>query len=274
MRTLLKRYTPRPIINALRNARDSAQILQLPRQLFHHPNLRQADSLDLQSCFSGDALTKDWAEDHAAICRVFGGEDLMGGVNPGDRRAIYALIHQLKPQSVLEVGTHIGASMLYIARALKSGGGKITTVDIQDVNDPETGAWKSGGLRASPKEMAAQLGCADQVTFIAKPSIDYLYTTDETFDFIFLDGDHSAKAVYEEVAAALKHLRPNGIILLHDYYPDGKALFPDGNIIYGPFRALNRIMHENSAINILPLGVLPWPTKQGSHQTSLAILVR
>ena len=42
-----------------------------------------------------------------------------GGVNPGDRQAVYYLIMALKPQNVLEVGTHIGASMPHIARALK-----------------------------------------------------------------------------------------------------------------------------------------------------------
>jgi predicted O-methyltransferase YrrM len=50
----------------------------------------------------------------------------------------------LNPRKVLEVGTHIGASTIYIAAALKrlNEGGKLTTVDIIDVNHPEQGSWK------------------------------------------------------------------------------------------------------------------------------------
>jgi predicted O-methyltransferase YrrM len=274
MRALVQRYAPMPLINALRNLRDSGQVAALPQQNFAADNLRTGDTLDLGAIFASSDWQDDWNTDHAAVCNVFGEENLAGGVNPGDRRAIYALIHSLKPQSLLEVGTHIGASMLYIARALKHGGGRITTVDICDVNDPYTGAWRSSELPDSPKQMAEQLGCGDRVTFIAQASTDYLKETTDTFDFIFLDGDHSARAVYEEVAAALPRLREGGVILLHDYYPKGRPLFPDGNIIYGPFRAIDRIVKENPQINALPLGDLPWPTKQGSHKTSLALLTR
>jgi len=274
MRALVQRYAPMPLINALRNLRDSSQVAALPQQNFTADNLRAGNTLDLAAIFAAKDWQDDLTTDHAAICDVFGEENLAGGVNPGDRRAIYALIHSLKPQSLLEVGTHIGASMLYIARALKYGGGNITTVDICDVNDPYTGAWRSSELPNSPQQMAEQLGCADRVTFVAQSSIAYLKDTTETFDFIFLDGDHSARAVYEEVAAALPRLREGGVILLHDYYPQGRALFPDGNIIYGPFRAIDRVVKENPQINVLPLGDLPWPTKQGSRKTSLALLTR
>ncbi|MDB5492542.1 MAG: hypothetical protein JWO78_2391 [Micavibrio sp.] len=274
MRALLQRYAPMLLINAFRNLRDTGQIAALPRQSFAADNLRPAGTLDLNTIFSSPGWQDDWLVDHAAVCDVFGEKNLAGGVNPGDRRAIYALIHSLKPQSLLEVGTHIGASMLYIARALKHGGGKVTTVDICDVNDPYTGAWRSSELPNSPAQMAEQLGCADRVAFVAQSSISYLKDTAETFDFIFLDGDHSARSVYEEVAAALPRLREGGVILLHDYYPQGRALFPDGNIIYGPFRAIDRVLKENPQINVLPLGELPWPTKQGSRKTSLALLTR
>ncbi len=39
-------------------------------------------------------------------------------------------------------------------------------------------------------------------------------------------------------------------------------------------RALRRIMRENPSIEVLPLGALPWGTKQGSNMTSLALVVK
>ena len=58
--------------------------------------------------------------------------DLKGGVNEGDRKAIYFLITKLQPHNILEIGTHIGSSTLSLALAAKKYGGKIDTVDIVD----------------------------------------------------------------------------------------------------------------------------------------------
>jgi hypothetical protein len=69
-------------------------------------------------------------------------------------------------------------------------------------------------------------------------------------------------------------LNDGGVILLHDYYPKGRALFPDGNVISGPYRALERVIKENPKIEVKPLGALPWETKLGSHMTSLALVTR
>ena len=41
----------------------------------------------------------------------------------------------------------------------------------------------------------------------------------ETFDVIFVDGLHEAQQVYRDVLNALRVLRPNGMILLHDCNP-------------------------------------------------------
>ncbi|MBU0858984.1 MAG: class I SAM-dependent methyltransferase [Alphaproteobacteria bacterium] len=276
MKALLKKNIPLPVLNAARDMRDSAELVMTPRHNFAHDCLRPANDMALDPILSDTSVNADWERDHGAISALFGNDDKFGGINPGDRRALYTLIATLKPTRVLEVGTHIGASTLYIACALKNSvpGGHVTTVDILNVNDPVNGSWKKVGLPQSPQDFAQQIGCRDQITFVAQPSQDYMAATDERFDFIFLDGDHTARTVYREMAAALKILRPGGVILLHDFYPNARPLFPDGNLITGPFRALQRIMRENTAIRAVPLGRLPWPTKQGSHMTSLALVTR
>ncbi|TCR61524.1 methyltransferase family protein [Bosea sp. BK604] len=198
--------------------------------------------------------------------------DIDGGICPGERRALYQLVASLKPARVLEIGTHIGASTLAIARSLATHSGPgahLTTVDIVDVNDPTHGAFARLGL-ASPRENLMRAGLSDRVTFIAKPSSEYLRETDDRFDLIFLDGDHAAPAVYREFAQALNCLTPNGAILLHDFYPDGRPLYPNGSIEPGPVVAAERITAECRGIGFLPLGELPWESKQGVRTTSLA----
>jgi len=231
MKKLIKAVLPKPILHAALDLRDAGRLACGKKQIFTPDNLLQTGTVNLDLVFNSKTLAKDWDQDNKAISDLFGDNDRFGGINHGDRRALYYLIRALRPRSVLEVGTHIGASTLYIARALAgNGGGTVTT------------------------------------------SLNFMKETEKKFDFIFLDGDHAAGTVYREVAHALRILSPGGVVLLHDFYPEGRALFPDDNIIHGPFRALARIARENPDITVQPLGNLPWETKQGVHTTSLALL--
>jgi hypothetical protein len=64
------------------------------------------------------------------------------------------------------------------------------------------------------------------------------------------------------------------LILLHDFYPGGKPLTPDGDAIAGPSSAALRISQEVKDIAFIPLGDLPWPTKAGGNATSLALVAK
>jgi predicted O-methyltransferase YrrM len=276
MKQLVKAVVPRPVLNRAAETRNWLGLVILPKQNFDSGNLRAAETLALGDIWADKNLAVAWEEDHAAIRDSFGDEDKTEGVNSGDRRTLYYLIMALRPGNVLEVGTHIGASTLHIARALKrlNQNGRITSVDIIDVNHPKHGAWKRLGLAKPPKEIARDLECADWIDFQAGGSLKLMRKTTQHYDFVFLDGDHSARAVYQEVSAALSLLTPGGLILLHDYHPGARPLYPDGALIGGPFHALERIREESPAIQVLPLGDLPWPTKQGKRVTSLALVAR
>ncbi len=276
MKQLIKAIVPRPILSRAMQTKGWLRLVTLPQQAFDHHHLRAADTLSLAGIFGNREIATAWERDHGVIKDLYSDEDKMEGVNPGDRRALYYLIMALNPKNVLEVGTHIGASSLHIARALKrlNQNGKITSVDIVDVNDPKEGAWKQLGLRMSPRDFARQLQCLEYIEFHTGACLDLMRTTTQHYDFIFLDGDHGARAVYQEVGTALSILETGGVILLHDYYPGVKPLYPDNATISGPFHALKRIRKENPAIAVLPLGDLPWPTKQGKNATSLALVAR
>jgi predicted O-methyltransferase YrrM len=276
MKQMLKKILPKPVIQQAVILRDQLKLNMTPQQNFAEGALKSAISPEaLADIFNNPAREESWNVALEQITGVYGKNTAMGGVNPGDRRALYYLVHALRPQSLLEVGTHIGASTVFLAEALKSVSpqARMTTVDILDVNDP-AGPWYAQGLMMSPQDYLGKLQSTDRVTFRVSSSSTYLAETQDKFDFIFLDGDHSSRTVYEEVSMALKILNQNGVILLHDYYPAGRALFNDGNIIAGPFMALDRIMRENKEIKVMPLGDLPWPTKQGLHKTSLALITR
>ena len=203
-----------------------------------------------------------------------------GGVNPGDRRALYYLVRALGLKRVLEIGTNVGASTIHVAAAMKANlladekpnDHSLVTVDIVDVNHASDAFWRLGGLARSPRDTIEAMGMLEHVTFVTNSSLTYLDECDESFDLIFLDGDHSAGMVYQEVPRALRRLREYGLLLLHDFFPNNRPLWSDRAVVPGPFLAVKRLVREQANITVIPLGALPWPTKLHSNVTSLAVL--
>jgi predicted O-methyltransferase YrrM len=262
--------------------RERAALRGLPTATLDVANLRAISKADVEEAFSSHgAIAVEWSEVSSLIDRIALIEDMTtAGVNPGDRHAVYYLIRALRPRRVLEIGTNVGASTLHIAAAMKrnneDGKGECTlvTVDIADVNDPSNGFWKQAGLPCSPRDNMAQLGMAGCVEFVVADSLSYFDRHADRYDFIFLDGDHAASTVYQELPRALKHLRAGGTILLHDFFPRQRPLWSNGAVVPGPSLAMERYQEEGAKARVLPLGALPWPTKLGSNVTSLALLTQ
>lgn len=282
LKQLIKSITPNFIINkihASRKAQEMAAFHALPKEKLDAKNLIHEQEVNLSEILNSKEITNFWEQSKKEI-DAFEIPDGTGGVNPGDRKALYYLLCHFKPKSILEVGTHIGASTLHIASALYKTQVKqgqhvdFTTVDIRDVNCTKEKPWLNYGTKFSPLEMIAKFGYDQFTTFKAGMSLDLIKTTSETFDFIFLDGDHSGGTVYQEIPAALNILNKNGVILLHDYFPNMKPLWSNGSLVEGPYLATERLINEGANIKVIPLGNLPWPTKLGTNITSLALLVR
>ncbi len=245
-------------------------------------NLGHLTELELRRIWDDADLATDWQQASTALAALELPE-MTGGVNPGDQRALYYLIRSLRPRRVLEIGTHIGCSTANAALAAKQlraapepVATTIVTVDVRDVNDPQTRPWQDYGARHSPRQLIERLGCEELVNFVVSPSLDFLRSSGnaEAYDFIFLDGDHSAATVYQELPAALGRLAPGGTILLHDYFPDLRPLWSGAPPIPGVQLAIQRLQNEGAAFRVLPLGALPWPTKRNSNVTSLALATR
>jgi predicted O-methyltransferase YrrM len=276
VRNILDGLMPGPVKRRLRVFQQRRDLQRVPKLSCKSERLLRADAFKLKEIFSSVEIGHKWSIASNDL-RKFEIPDGIGGVNPGDRRAVFYIVSYFKPRSVLEVGTHLGASTIHIAAALRSAhtgnhDRRVVSVDISDVNDRTEGAWSRLGLKFSPRDMVTSMGCGDFVRFVTSPSLDYIRQSKEKYDFIFLDGDHAAKTVYREIPAALELLHPNGLILLHDYFPALQELWSDGDLIPGPFLAMARLKAEGGEFQALPLGSLPWQTKSGSSVTSLALL--
>lgn len=241
------------------------------KQKFNFKNLRK--KINLRQIFNDKKIHQVYSFDEKFISssKI---PDMVGGINSGDRKALYFLIYNFKPSKILEIGTHIGSSTLSMALSGKRYGVKfIDTVDLVNVNDDNKKYWKKYKSKSSPKDNLKSNKCEKLVNFITESSINFLKKTNKKYNFIFLDGNHSSNYVYKEISLALNLLEKNGIILLHDYFPNGQALWEDSKkIIYGPFLAFKRILEEGNKLKILPVGNLPWKTKFKTNKSSLALI--
>lgn len=222
-------------------------------------------------------VLENWAADMQVLLAYYPGGDVPCGTNMGDLQALYMLVRSLQPARVLEVGTHVGMSTMAMALAMRRNGhGLITTVDLLDVNHPISGPWRSYGMRASPRDMLTAAELDQHVHFVAQAAETFLNQDESTYDFIFLDGDHDAHAVYRELIFSADRLSPaGGYLALHDVYPAGEKLFgPSDEVIWGPAFALARLEGENRELKVQPVSPLPWPTKGGTYNSSLAMLFR
>jgi len=243
--------------------------------------LRSIDEAEIHRMFTDTILEREWNDSAHSLSRHCAIADgATSAVNPGDRRALYYLIRGFHPCRVLEIGTHVGASTAHFAAALAMENPTglenpaLVTVDLEDVNAHE-GPWKRMNLKCSPAEMLQNLGHRDLVLFITDKSPNFLRSPRYQYDLIFLDGSHAASVVYQEIPLALSALKQNGVILLHDFYPNNKALWSSNRrIVPGPSLAVQRLCEEGAPLQVCPLGALPWPTKLGSNVTSLAVLTR
>jgi predicted O-methyltransferase YrrM len=276
VRALLK-----PSLQPFLAHRENVRLHRVPTLQCDVSALGQTDEHTLAAMFAKAHNDPEW-DVLAPRVEGLGITDHTGAVNPGDRKAIFALVRWLGITSALEVGTHIGASTVHIAAALRAtstalgrpGEFDLTTVDIVDVNDGRIRRWARFGATYSPAELIRQLGCEASVQFVARRSLEYMSGCTKRYGLIFLDGDHSAHTVYQEIPAALKLLEPGGHILLHDYFPNLKPLWAGSAPARGPWLATERLRLEGVPIRVIPLGALPWPTKRGSTVTSLALVTK
>lgn len=279
LRQKLKKLVPLPILIYARTRAESKRLNKLSKMPADASMLStHVGPGELQKIFSSRDFDEEWPEVEREVSSL--GIGNIGGLNFGDRRALYYLLRYFSPRTVLEVGTHVGASTVYALAALRHCGShdhndfrKLTTVDIRDVNDERSKPWKTYGSKYSPKKMSEIMGVPDLVEFVASTSIRYLSTCTGDFDFIFLDGNHAATTVYQEVALALSVLNKDGVILLHDFFPNLRPLWSYKNVIPGPWLATQRLKYEGANFQVLPIGELPWTTKYNSKVSSLALLV-
>jgi len=115
----------------------------------------------------------------------------------------------LKPEKILEIGTFTGYAALCLAEGLPENG-KLLTFDINE------------DLAYIPRKYFAESPHAKQIDFRIENALDFLKTTDEIFDLVFIDAD---KENYVEYFNLIKpHTKSGSVVLFDNVLWYGKVL--------------------------------------------------
>ena len=112
-----------------------------------------------------------------------------------------ALVTTIKPALIVETGSFLGVSTLWMAEGMRANGfGRIVSCEFDPV------------VFARAQEKIAASGLAEYIELRNESSLEM--TVEGTIDLLFSDSDMPIREA--EVKRFLPQIRPTGLILLHD----------------------------------------------------------
>jgi caffeoyl-CoA O-methyltransferase len=156
-------------------------------------------------------------------------------------RLLHVVVAAVRPARVVEIGTAIGFSTLWIATALPPDG-RIDTVD------PD----RSRTDRARRYWIRAQVG--DRIRVVNEPALRVLPRLAAGIDLAFIDAVKTEYSAYLE--ALLPKMRPGGVILADNLLWSGRIAAGDHDADTDALRAFNEtfLHHARLDATILPVG--------------------
>ena len=140
-------------------------------------------------------------------------------VNPwaGHRDFVYDLVSFLKPNIIVELGTHYGCSFFSFIQAIKDN--KLDTkIYGIDSWEGEEHAGKYGGEVYQIVQTTVKTYFSQQNIYLLKTYFDQAIEQfdDNSIDILHIDGLHTYDATKSDFFNYLPKLKKNGIVLFHD----------------------------------------------------------
>jgi caffeoyl-CoA O-methyltransferase len=162
-------------------------------------------------------------------------------VSPATGRVLRALVLALAPKRIVEIGTAIGFSTLWMATALPAGG----RIDTIDPDRSRTDRARRYWLRA---------GVTDRIRVTNEPALRVLPRLAPGIEFAFIDALKPEYVSYLE--ALLPKMAPGGVITVDNVLWSGRIAAGDHDANTDALRAFNqRFLHEEQLeATIVPVG--------------------
>jgi predicted O-methyltransferase YrrM len=155
------------------------------------------------------------------------------GFMPDDEgAALYAAARDAIAGPILEVGSYLGKSTLYLAAAARERGGVVVTVDHHrgseehqpgwEYHDPSLVDGSVGRIDTLPgfRRTIALAGAEDLVVAVVARGETLAALWARPLAFVFLDGSHTDESARRDYAGWTPHLAAGGTLAIHDVFPD------------------------------------------------------
>jgi predicted O-methyltransferase YrrM len=184
---------------------------------------------------------------------------LQGGAQHNFARHLPELLD--KPISALQVGAYTGDATVWLFDNLLSRNKDSSLVDVDtwegsDEIEHQEINWQS-------VEETYDLKTKDYIESgklckVKSTSDEFFNNNQETYDFIYIDGDHTAASVLKDGINAVKFIKDGGIIAFDDYmWRSGKG--PS----YDPYTAIDAIMLAfKDEFDVIDIGLQAWLRKK------------
>ena len=115
----------------------------------------------------------------------------------------------MQPERILEIGTFVGYSSLYLSKGLKPGG-KLHTLELRD-EDANTA-----------EENFRRANASDKIILHRGNALEIIPTLHETWDIVFIDADKVGYSEYYKLV--LPNVRSGGLIIADNVLFHGEVL--------------------------------------------------
>ena len=163
-----------------------------------------------------------------------------GSTEPATADVLAALVKALRPSILIETGTFEAKTTTKLLDAMFSYGHEKRShlISLEYDRDRAQKACETientpMPIFADPSPITWEVACGD--------ALQFLRNFEGSPDFVFLDDDHTATHVHQELAACFRIMRPGGVICMHDVIgPFGlDRVCRDFGVVVLPFQRLH-----------------------------------
>ena len=158
---------------------------------------------------------------------------IKGFLAADEGRALYALgVTQSRLGPCLEIGSYCGLSTVYLGLGIRENDGVLFSIDHhqgseehqpgEEYHDPDLLDPVSGRFDSFPefRNTLRRAGLEDTVVPIVAGSAVVARQWGTPLALLFIDGGHSFESALSDYRSWVSHLKPGGVLAIHDLFPD------------------------------------------------------
>lgn len=166
-----------------------------------------------------------------------------------------------RPISALQVGAYTGDATVWLFENIIKHNEKSSLVDVDTWGGSDEPAHKDMDWKSVEDVYDVKTKGyleSGQLCKVKSTSDEFFNANDASYDFIYVDGDHTAASVLKDGVNAVKYIKNGGILAFDDYmWRSGKG--PS----YDPYPAIDAIMLAfKDEFDLIDLGLQAWLRKK------------